>query len=660
MAKKKKQGPVLKKMSPEARRQRTSVQRKLAKEAANGEARRLAHIRQQMESAVERAERAEDVEIGNRLVRGLGSVLRLVASSYPTWNNDVTFKVDLFGTEVSGWTDWRSVNVRFPRNKFVIGSDGSVDNPLTRTSVAEVLGIGYHEVGHILYSAKFAAVRDAANKADDTDDNSKSIDRRHHTAWNALEDQRMELAVTDASPDIAGYFTAMYLRNFLEGNLDEAWWLAVGRLYLPSDTRRALQDQFVQKYGEDVEQSLRKIVRGYTEATTLVEMSKFVRAYSDLWNECHPDGGNPNAEMNGGGNSDQHSRWGNGGDDEGVSPEVSAADGERWDAADEADEEAEDSKTTGGGDEDGKTSSEPGGDDSVATTGSESGRGRDKVSDQSDTRKKVQDAYDDARKERDADQRVNDALRTLASTEAANYLPYVNNSGTLSDECLDEAARLTGEMERALEVANAYNAPSWRRRQEQGAVDALLYRTRRAGDPEFRRQRTGDGSKGYDVAVSLVLDTSGSMQGMTDDLSVSAIAIKQACWNLGIPCTVTTFDSDANLVSDHTDSPEPISLVASGGTYPAEALAAVPLQRAERSDHLVLLMTDGECCNGASEVQELQSSGVYVLGVGLGSSWSVERLRTDLNVDEAHLITECSALPILVEEWLTRTVGVGQ
>lgn len=655
--KKKNKGPVLKKMSPEARRVRTAQARKLAKEAASSEARRIAQIRQQMEEAVNRAEQAEDVELRNRIVRGLGSVLKLVASSYPKWDNDVAFRVELAGTAISGWTDWRTVNVRFPRNRMVVGSDGSLDNPLTRSSVGEVLGIGYHEVGHILYSTKYEALVEASTDADTTPDNSETLGRSHHTAWNAVEDQRMELAVTDASPDIAGYFTAMYLRNFLDGDLSEAWWLAVGRLYLPTEVRTALQDQFVQKYGSDVEQRLRGIVRGYTTATDLVAMAGFVRAYATLWTECHPNGGDPTSPVNGGGRSNNHSNWDHSrsGSDEPNDPSESAASGDRWDDAETA---ADESKAPTAG----NSSKDDGPKDDAVSQGSGSGGGGERSEEDGESATdRVRNALDDATSERDSDHRVDDALKTISQTEAADYLPYVKSRGRdLSNERLAEADRLTGELERALEVANAYNSPSWRRRQEQGAVDPLAYRTRRAGDPEFRRQRTGDGSKGYDVAVSLVLDTSGSMMDLTDDLSVAAIAVKQACWNLGIPCTVTTFDTDAHLVFDLNDAPEPVSLMAGGGTYPAEALATVPLQRDDRSDHLVLLLTDGECCNGLAEVRELQQSGAFVLGVGLGSDWSVQRLREDMSVDEAHFIAECSGLPVLVEDWLTRTVSVGR
>jgi hypothetical protein len=257
------------------------------------------------------------------------------------------------------------------------------------------------------------------------------------------------------------------------------------------------------------------------------------------------------------------------------------------------------------------------------------------------------------------DHRVNDALNQVREATASGALPYISNIGSImGNDDTQAAERLVAEFETALEIANAYNKPTWRRHQDHGAVDAMAYRTRRPGDVDFRRRRAGDGSKGFDVAISLLLDVSGSMCGAPiQTLSIAQYAIKQACWNVGIPCTVTAYSSKAALVSDSKDAPEPVNLAAGGGTNPVGALRVAPDQRENKSDHLVLILTDGDCEAGRTEVETLQGEGSYVLGVAVG--WgSAESLRDNLGCNEVREIETCDALPRIVEDWLVKAVTI--
>lgn len=650
--------PQLKKSSPTATKIRTAERRKLAREAAKEEDRRQQAIRNELRRASMPKRSEEEMVIRNRVVRGLGGVLRLVASSYPEWDNNVTFAVELDHRDsLTAYTDFKQIVVRFPRSKFVVESDGNFSNEVTRSSIAQVLGVGYHEVGHVLYTVPFATVR--AETAE-----SLGLEIDHQQSWNALEDQRMEVAVTDGSPDIAAYFTAMFANHFLsspDADPGEVWWLACGRLYLPENVRAVCRDEFVAKYGEAVEDQLHTIVKTYCTATTIQDLARAVLAYDSLWKATHPKGGKPG---NGGGPSGTapHENYRYSREDPSKAKEKlskSAADAEKFDKADASGE-------TGQSGSDGAPSREG--------TGHGRGAGSDEQPDRSKTSEDsktddgagsvsdaLKEAKEQAEQQADSDGRVDSALNAIKETAAAGYLPYINGQGFyMQDDDIQRAEALSSEFERSLEVANAYNAPSWRRRQEQGAVDPAIYRTRRPGDPEFRRTRTGDGSKGFDVSLSLVLDVSGSMGGAPiHTLSVVQYAIKKACWSLGIPCTVTAFSNAAELVSDCEDAPEPVGLEAGGGTNPVPALRAAVQQRGDKRDHLVILLTDGDCEDGRNEVADLQSMGAHVLGVAVG--WgNTSTLQQRLGCDEVRSIQECEELARIVEDWLAVTVSVGR
>ena len=110
---------------------------------------------------------------------------------------------------------------------------------------------------------------------------------------------------------------------------------------------------------------------------------------------------------------------------------------------------------------------------------------------------------------------------------ATNLPPYIG--GICSNPLeIAEANNLADQMQRAFEVATADLAPSWHEQQRRGVLNVVRYQTRQAGDMEFFRQFVDNGAPGCDIAVSVLLDYSGSMLNVTDELAKVAYACKLA------------------------------------------------------------------------------------------------------------------------------------
>lgn len=677
MARKKTPTPKFR-LDPAHRKVLRNSAKQIANERAAAETARRTRIREELDRAAVRVVDDEQAEQAGKVVRGLRSILTLVANSYPEWDPSVQVNVSTRTSwgravrSVSAWTDFSQVVVNYPASRFDLNPDGS-PTAAARDSVREVLGLGYHEIGHNLYTVPFARL---------------GLDASRQRAWNALEDQRMELAVVNASPDLAAYLTIVVLRNIVDsvgGDPAAAWLLVAGRLYLPKSLRLECRSAFAARHGDDVADRVRAIVREYAEADSVEALAAAVEKFYALLDEIKTDV--PDDQVGG-----THEKFDGDGDEGGetvVRPVLSddwdeesdedTAPGGPSDEQDDADEgessdgpgtlpgEGEDAPADadeGGSDDTGAESDRQSDDqlsegDDKGTGGGTSGSGSPVEKSASESfRDAVKDAIDDAVQDTDNGRRIDDALREInsASTGGSN-LPGAQVRGVLTSEEQAAAGALASDFERALEEAAAYNSPTWSRHQEQGVVDPLAYRTRRPGDTSFRRQRVGDVGRGLDVAVSILLDVSGSMEGQERDLSVAALGVKTACWNLGLPCTVLTYDDGADLLWSSVDAPSPVVVGIGGCTNVSGALRDTHGHRGESDQHLVLILTDGhfsDTVEAAAEVDALRLTGTYVLGVAL-NTWT-DGLDS-IGCNASYRITEPGELARRVEDYLAGAVS---
>ena len=172
-------------------RQRVAREQAVIGERLAAEARRNeGHQRQ-----VEYRAKPEDAAVQRGIVRRIGAVLA---------SEDVNVRLDVQpASKMMAYTDFQKIVVRYRHHEDI------------RLLSAVLRGLMYHEGGHCRWSDPFPVLRQAvedANIAYPTLDDGDTVNwHRLQRAWNGLEDERMETAVTSDSPRKAAYLTPMII-----------------------------------------------------------------------------------------------------------------------------------------------------------------------------------------------------------------------------------------------------------------------------------------------------------------------------------------------------------------------------------------------------------------------------------------------------------------
>ena len=171
----------------------------------------------------------------------------------------------------SAWTDFEQIVINYRQQ----------DDE--RVLAATMRGLAYHEGGHCRFTLPFLDLAEAAGI------NGRDFTNLHH-AWNCLEDQRMETAVTSDSPRKAAYLTPMVMLDLVPSVNHAAanWPLLIWRQYLPAKIRSSARKLFVTKHnlmgldGEQIASDLESITDTYVLATDAVTMWRCVVDYATV------------------------------------------------------------------------------------------------------------------------------------------------------------------------------------------------------------------------------------------------------------------------------------------------------------------------------------------------------------------------------------------
>jgi hypothetical protein len=297
--------------------------------------------------------------------------------------------------------------------------------------------------------------------------------------------------------------------------------------------------------------------------------------------------------------------------------------------------------------------------DSGSSRGAHSGDGSDaRPIDQQE----LDQALQEAEAERDSQSDLDGDMRAWSDVEDNPVTDLDTYVGGVSDNAAAEAEadRLAYEIEQAFHEHTMDRAPSWVEQQRRGVLNVQRYVTRQPGDTEVFRQWTEDDAPGYDIAVSVLLDYSGSMQRHATRLAQSGFACKVACQNLDIPCTVTLWDTEARTLWDAEERAEYLPVIqCTGGTVPDMALADLDKQRCERSKHLVLIMTDGQWqgrwAGGDGTLAWYKDEGRSIVGFGYGNE-GLARNMLRRGCDDAFSIDDLMEIPRRLESFLLDAV----
>jgi hypothetical protein len=495
--------------------------------------------------------------------------------------------------------------------------------------VTVLKGILQHEMGHARFTIPFPDL---------------ALTMDYMKVWNVLEDQRMECLVVEQASIVADYFTSMVTEVLLGSQDNLLWLLVAGRTYLPQSLREAAKGAFALNLLEPTAaDEWEFLVDSYKAAENVNDLAAVtVAAHEFLTALLGSVPAFTGVDHHNGSTSENDERPVR---DTGIQSVVRQAERINQDAKDkaaqakadaEAEAEAEESEAGKVG-----TGSSPG--DASYEDGQAEGQGEASDSDQQTEEKSESVGRDDTSTEversvkdeiTDAQQKARDrtsdhdlaeaasALREnrralrLGTERIPNVRPENDGPTTMNPSLVGEARALATGVRRALATVVTESAPTWQTRQEEGFIDALAYRTREIGQRDYRRRQVGEHGTGLDLHVSVLLDISGSMDGSSTALGVTAYALKLACDELpGVTSDFVFWSSGGvrhglSTVSARTGgyelpyfrvwgdglAPVPFIPPTGGGTNPIPALRDVlddDSPQKDKAHHLVIVMTDG-------------------------------------------------------------------
>lgn len=243
-----------------------------------------------------------------------------------------------------------------------------------------------------------------------------------------------------------------------------------------------------------------------------------------------------------------------------------------------------------------------------------------------------------------------------ATDAAASKLDIYPAAASTDPLAQAEGTSLGEQMERAFEAATTEVAPSWHEQERRGVVNVLRYRTRQPGDTEFFRAFVDNGDPGCDIAVSILLDISGSMGGDSRELAITAYGCKAACDRIGVPCTVVLWNTKAATLWDANESADRLPVITcTGGTNPSPAMADLDNHMYGKAQHIVLIMTDDGWNGGAPSMAAYRQEGRVIIGLGYDhgseNSYIADSL-TSRGADAAYCITNLHQIPKFLEQTL--------
>ena len=500
--------------------------------------------------------------------------------------------------------------------------------------------------------------------------------------WNLLEDGRMEEEMVINSPPMLNYFTSLVLNYIVdEKEPGYAWPFVISRLHLDevlTDNVRQLAYKFAMDKSMDITlvDRIEEQVHVYRQSKTSTEVVVAVWQMHNLLTEWMAGGNNGRQPR-----PDENGRDGAGSPNPGSS-ETSSSTGKTvvnekptfgdedkgWETKpgeSKDKKESEDGDKPGEGSGKGKSAGEAPskegsgkGDpndnetESISTDGGTKGTGG-KVKENVDyeqIRQQLKDKAKQAIKNNVSDTEAEQLIADI-NAELMRDMPHNGAVSSMSGTLLADASSVANQMLSALEPLALTADPAWRFRQEHGVLDPTSYKMHEPGDSDYWVDYEGEGAHGHSLAVSVMLDTSGSMQGWMDQLSVAAYGIRSACDSLGIPCTVSTFDTEPYMIWDHDEVAQPLLIHDGGGTNPLEGLRQIKHQGAGKNRHLVVILTDGEWSQ-VNSIKPFAQPGQYWLLVGLSYGDYAKDLVTRKGGDVAIGIKDVMDLPKEIEKAL--------
>lgn len=526
---------------------------------------------------------------------------------------------------VQGGTDFDSITIRFNPNFY---NPDDIDSVVLFIKCLK--GAVYHETGHLKFTvpinrlmsetgfnnatAVFSA--EFLNRPETADLIGKRINSYLQLAWNVLEDQRMETAMCSVSPVMSTYFTEIVKYVVVDyAHLYMNWPWIVGRTYLPKELRQRIRDAAQTHPRAELIDSINDCVMRYRASRDYKEMMECVVQFAELLAAWGIEGPT---------NPDTHDTYGAWARSKATPESIPVPD--EFELENGPSYSSKSDETSGNSDLLGATYARG---DVDASSGSKSSSATGQQTTYNITEKDRKEAQD-----------------FVANTNEISKLDILPNptKQNMNDTLRKKAIDVSNNMLDALEDLKSQGEPSWVFRQEEGVLDPTSYLTREPGDTDYWVGLIGDVSPGHDLAVSVIIDSSGSMGEEMEEVSVAAVGVKKACYELDIPCTVMSFDDTAEMVFGATDPYEFQSISSKGSTYPVTALLDLDNQRLGKTYHLVIILTDGEW----SGIKSVAPWSVPTRNITLVGFRMTKKDLVNKGADNVLIIQQAEELPVLI------------
>lgn len=545
----------------------------------------------------------------------------------------------------------------------------------TKKVIALIKGATYHEVAHCLWTPTFRTLMESIP----TDEHDPWL-RKYHRAWNLLEDGRIESLLIQRSPVIRNYLLPLLYEVVLQmdayGN-DRDMYMAKAcpfllvRRYLPEGLKRTTMKAINEYCANDhtidrnIPKHMIKIAREYQECTSWAQMIPLVESFHALWQLWKGDvieggdlpSGEPEHEPTGEGEGKPIPVPVNRGDitddwDENEFDTPSIPVPKPVDTSDEDDDSEGEGDATDesdapegqgqGDDKDDKPSDNPS-DSSDDTTGGD----EDKTTKADET--KIKDEADKAIDDAVSVEELNEVEAQFNKMLAQKIVKCSDTTPITSDAQITKSDMLRSGMINALESVVVTASPAWVYHQDDGSTfDVESFYNREMGDDAFWMNKVGNGERGHDLSISMLLDCSSSMDSHLTSLGIVAYAIRSACDHFEIPCTTTVFGFATRMLWDADEEPSLVIPPDMGGTHIHGALMDIPNQRRDKTRHLVVILTDGEWSDAKSVMPYIKDEHTLLVNFGHGSR------NNNRGCDEVVVIKDLLDLPREVEHAITR------
>lgn len=473
--------------------------------------------------------------------------------------------------------------------------------------VISTKGLTLHEISHIMWTP-----RSGSNLAKYVQKNGL------FNAFNALEDQRIEMAMITKFPTTKDWLVAMIAQHLLAhpNQVPVSFPLLHGRKYLPKDIRKVVKDSYkdqhnVQEIADLIDEY---ILMNMADTRNYLRAQEIILRYHELVSQLQPEiewqsgGWNVIQDPNG------HNHRGNGKLEYKSSSNKPMGTDEQSKIMDKVRDKVDNDKQ----DDEGQGASGARGSDAQKADADDGEGNGTSYGGASAVMDIFKDAIDQVKKRNAKDIAKAVAQYNGEVSLTGKGMTPLAQAQFYTDTPSSNAVMSVKSFARELELIKAEHDPNWHRKVEQGKLDAHRYVTGTELDECFDEWDLGR-EDATDIECVVVLDISSSMSRQAHRAFESMWTIKRALDKIGANTTVLTFGSksytlyDAKTKADNTMRKQQLD----GSTEPQMALkyARSILAESDRAVKIMLTITDGEWYDrqpGENDniIKELRHAGV--------------------------------------------------